>query len=434
MRNYGAWYIVQKNAVIVAIMKPSLSSSINSSLNSSLSSSINSSLNSSLSDEYQQLIADSTLAVDPLQQAAIEQLSLRLNALAQPNVVGVTGLYLHGRVGRGKTLLMDMFFEHVNAPKMRLHFHHFMFLLHQKLAKIQGQENPLDYIAKQLAQQAKVICFDEFFVNDIADAMLLGGVFNALYKHQVMIIATSNTAPDNLYLGGLARDRFLPTIELIKQYMAYFSLDGELDYRSTFTQYNAVYFTNQQTFLDYVVSIQLITSEDLNLTMHKQLSIEVCNRQLAVKAINGKAIWFDFLSLCEGPRSQNDYIYLADKFNVLVISDVVQLGGKVTVVASVKGIEDGDTNYLITPASSIEVGNLDNCARRFIALVDEFYDRQKLIVIHSNVPMNSLYQGGRVTAAFERTYSRLLEMQSVDYQAKVSCQHQSRVKELFAGR
>jgi len=391
-------------------------------------------MNSSLNNKYQQLITDNVLAVDPLQQSAIEQLSLRLNALKpsalqptalqQTRATACTGLYLHGRVGRGKTLLMDMFFEQVNVPKMRLHFHHFMFLLHQKLAKIQGQVDPLDYVAAQLAQQAKVICFDEFFVNDIADAMLLGGVFNALHKHQVMIIATSNTAPDDLYLGGLARDRFLPTIALIKQHMEYFSLDGNIDYRSTFTQYNSVYFTKQQTFSNYLTTI------DLQLT--NALTIEVCNRELPVKAMNNEAIWFDFLSICDGPRSQNDYIYLADKFNILIISDVVQLGGKVSEQRQVKGIEDGDTNYLITPASSIEVGHLDNCARRFIALVDEFYDRQKLVVIRSDIPMDSMYQGGRVTAAFERTYSRLLEMQSIDYQDKVSSVHQSRIQALFA--
>ncbi|NRA59776.1 MAG: cell division protein ZapE [Psychrobium sp.] len=385
-------------------------------------------MNQSLNDKYQQLIKDKTLAVDALQQSAIEQLSLRLTALEdgvkQSKQHSLTGLYLHGRVGRGKTLLMDMFFEQVTAPKMRLHFHHFMFLLHQKLTEIQGQVDPLDYIAKELAQQARVICFDEFFVNDIADAMLLGGVFNALHKHQVMIIATSNTAPKDLYAGGLARDRFLPTIALIKRHLQYFSLDGDIDYRTTFTQYNAIYFKHQQGLLDY--------ADQVNLTAEENLNIEIFNRKLPVKAVNDSAVWFDFMTLCDGPRSQNDYIKLADKFNVLLLSDVVQLGGKVNIVTVVKGTEDGDTNYLISPASPIEVGLLDDVARRLIALVDEFYDRQKLIVIRSDVPMNSLYQGGRVTAAFERTYSRLLEMQSVDYQAKVMCNHQARIKALFA--
>ncbi|MDP2560600.1 cell division protein ZapE [Psychrobium sp. 1_MG-2023] len=369
-------------------------------------------MNSVLLQCYQAKLAEQSLVHDPIQQQAVEQLVLREQALLRNELY--QGLYLHGEVGRGKTLLMDMFYDALSIKhKLRLHFHHFMHLIHQRLKAIQGQVNPLDSIASDLANQARVICFDEFFVNDIADAMLLGGIFNALHRHQVMIITTSNTAPDDLYLGGLGRDRFLPTIALIKHHLCYFPLNGELDYRTQFTRYRSVFFEsqdNQTSFTEHLARHNV---------SHVPQQINLCHRPLSIKGRSQRSIWFDFLMLCDGPRSQNDYIELADHYDYLFVSDVIQLGGKVEQHKSVKGIEDGDTNYLITPASDIEVGHLDDCARRFIALVDEFYDRHKLIIIESHCSLTELYQGGRVAKAFLRTQSRLLEMQSIDYQDKM---------------
>jgi len=377
-----------------------------------------------LLEKYQAMLAGGTLVDDALQRGAVEQLSQREHAFYQGQ--HSSGLYLHGRVGRGKTLLMDMFYQSLETPyKIRLHFHHFMFLVHQKLKQIQGQVDPLEHIAKELASQAKVICFDEFFVNDIADAMLLGGIFNALHQHGVMIVATSNTAPDDLYAGGLARDRFVPTIALIKQHLSYYSLDGDIDYRTTFTHYNPVYFVNERESFERYVTAQHIALDEPS-------TITIYNRELNILGQHQQTIWFDFMALCDGPRSQNDYILLADSFEVLILSDVVVLGGKVEQVKQVKGTEDGDTNYLIMPAKDIEIGHLDDCARRFIALVDEFYDRDKLVVISSDTPMLSLYQGGRVSSQFERTYSRLTEMQSIDYQRKVKLSAASVAAKMFA--
>lgn len=359
---------------------------------------------------YQQRLKCGELTPDVTQQAAVNELHDR--QLAIVNNEFAQGLYLHGRVGRGKTLLMDMFYETLPTKrKTRLHFHHFMYLLHQKLNAIQGQKDPLVQIAKELANQVDVVCFDEFFVSDIADAMLLGGVFNALHQHNIMIITTSNTAPDNLYEGGLARDRFIPTIALIKKHLSYFSLDGDLDYRTTFTKYNPLYFINDR--VKFKQQLQRFNIDD---TTHQ---LRILNRDITVLGIGDDAVWFDFLMLCDGPRSQNDYIHLADKYDVLLLSDVIQMGGKVVVNPMTKGTEDGDTNYLITPASAVEVGHLDDCARRFIALVDEFYDRQKLLVVDAACLLHDLYQGGRVVKAFDRTISRLTEMQSIDYQNKV---------------
>lgn len=373
---------------------------------------------------YQNLIHQGVLVPDTVQQHAVSLLAQRARALQAE--LPMTGLYLHGRVGRGKTLLMDLFFEQLETPqKLRLHLHHFMLLIHQKLKEIQGRVNPLSYIAQELAANTKVICFDEFFVNDIADAMLLGGIFDALNKQGVMIIATSNTAPDDLYAGGLARDRFLPTIDLIKAHLHYFPLDGDLDYRTTFTQLNSVYFCKNRAAFE-----QYLTHKNVPLDCPSVITLY--GRDLHVKGRSSRTIWFDFMALCDGPRSQNDYMLLADSYDVLVISDVVQLGGKVTKGSQVKGIEDGDTNYLITPASALEIGHLDDCARRFIALVDEFYDRQKLIVISSDIDMLSLYQGGRVIKQFSRTYSRLTQMQSVDYQNKTLNLNDSVADSLFA--
>ena len=363
---------------------------------------------------YKQRLEKGELVVDVIQQHAVDELVKRQFSLS--NNQPCLGLYLHGRVGRGKTLLMDMFFDTLDTPrKIRLHFHHFMYLLHQKLNDIQGEVNPLEHVASELAKQVDVVCFDEFFVNDIADAMLLGGVFNALHQHNIMIVTTSNTAPDNLYEGGLARDRFLPTIALIKSHLQYFSLDGDIDYRTTFTNYCPLYFVNNKSeFLAQCSSFNIKNAPQM---------ITVLHRDIDVLGQSGGAIWFDFMTLCDGPRSQNDYIHLANTYDVILISDVVQLGGKVVVNPMVKGTEDGDTNYLITPASPVEIGHLDDCARRFIALVDEFYDRQKLLIIDANCTLESLYQGGRVVKAFDRTISRLTEMQSVDYQRKVGAQN-----------
>jgi len=364
---------------------------------------------------YQQRLNSGELVIDFIQKQAVEELAKRQIALR--NNQPCRGLYLHGRVGRGKTLLMDMFFDALKTDrKIRLHFHHFMYLLHQKLNAIQGEVNPLERVARELAKQVDVVCFDEFFVNDIADAMLLGGVFNALHQHNIMIVTTSNTAPDNLYEGGLARDRFVPTIALIKNHLSYFSLDGDIDYRTTFTNYCPLYFANNKAeFLAQCQQYQLVEQPQ---------KIHVLHRDISIVGKSDTAVWFDFMTLCDGPRSQNDYIHLADTYDVILISNVVQLGGRVAVDPMVKGTEDGDTNYLITPALPVEIGHLDDCARRFIALVDEFYDRQKLLIIDANCELNDLYQGGRVVKAFDRTISRLTEMQSVDYQHKVGGKNQ----------
>ena len=371
---------------------------------------------------YQQALDCQKLAQDIRQLHAVEALSQRQSALE--NGMSSQGLYLYGRVGRGKTMVMDMFYDTLKTTrKSRIHFHHFMHGLHKKLNELQGTINPLALVAKELAAQVDVICFDEFFVTDIADAMLLGGVFNALHQHQIMIVATSNTPPDNLYEGGLARDRFLPSIALLKQHLDVFSLDGEIDYRTKYTEYAPVYFVNdEQRFANNLTTFNLGDSPSV---------INVCHRDIITKGQSEDAIWFDFMALCDGPRSQNDYIYLADHFKIIAVSNVVQMGGVISTTTATKGTEDGDTNYKLLPASPQQIGLLDDCARRFIALVDELYDRQKLLVINASCSIESLYQGGRVTTAFKRTVSRLTEMQSVDYQSKVNIAAKDNTKRLF---
>lgn len=371
---------------------------------------------------YQNALDCNKLTQDTLQLSAVNALAQRQDALM--NDVHSLGLYLYGRVGRGKTMVMDMFYNTLKTDrKCRIHFHHFMHGLHKKLNALQGQVGPLTLVANELASQVDVICFDEFFITDIADAMLLGGVFNALHQHGIMIIATSNTPPDNLYEGGLARDRFLPSIRLLKQHLEVFSLDGDIDYRTTHTIYSPVYYVNQpQDFAQKVESLGLIHSPQI---------INVCNREIVILGQKEDTIWFDFLALCDGPRSQNDYIYLADSYKTIVISNVVQLGGIINTEYVTKGTEDGDTNYKLLPATPQQIGLLDDCARRFIALVDELYDRQKLLVVDASCSIESLYQGGRVTAAFKRTVSRLTEMQSVAYQNKVNTTTNDNTKHLF---
>ncbi|MGB0835956.1 MAG: cell division protein ZapE, partial [Psychrobium sp.] len=337
---------------------------------------------------YQAAVKADQLSFDAIQLSAVTALDERQKSLACR--VPINGLYLYGRVGRGKTMVMDMFFDTLPSNrKLRLHFHHFMAQLHHKLNQLQGQINPLELVADDLAAQFDVICFDEFFVADIADAMLLGGVFSALHQRNIMIVATSNTVPDKLYEGGLARDRFLPAINLIKEHLEVFSLDGELDYRTQQTATNSVYFENDSHGFSAYCNIL-----KLEKTNH---SVNIYGRDLSVIGENDNTIWFDFMALCDGPRSQNDYMILADNYDVIVLSDVLQMGGVIEEVTVAKGIEDGDTNYKLTPAAAVQIGYLDDCARRFIALVDEFYDRHKLLVIDAPCAIGALYRGGRVT-------------------------------------
>lgn len=300
----------------------------------------------------------------------------------------IRGLYFWGGVGRGKTYLMDLFYESLPFPrKLRSHFHRFMQRIHRELRDLAGEKNPLDLVARKIADEARVICFDEFFVTDITDAMILGMLFERLFGHGVTLVATSNIEPENLYRDGLQRARFLPAIALLQRHTLVLNVDGGVDYRLRTLEQAELYHSP----LDAAAEESLRRSFDA-LAPEPGLAdqlIEVEGRKLHARRLADDVIWFDFAELCDGPRSQNDYIELAREYHAVLVGGVPRLEA-----------------------------DKDDQARRFINLVDEFYDRNVKLVLAAAVPLEDIYAGGRLGFEFARTRSRLLEMQSHEYLAR----------------
>nr|WP_019530955.1 cell division protein ZapE [Dasania marina] len=327
-------------------------------------------------------------------ESAAQPTGLKAKLLAglgrrQPALEPVKGLYFWGGVGRGKTYLMDAFYDALPFDrKMRVHFHRFMRRVHADLKVLQGDKNPLQQVARGIADEARVICFDEFFVSDITDAMILGGLFELLFDYGVSLVATSNIIPDGLYKDGLQRSRFLPTIAMLNKHTQVVNVDSGVDYRLRTLEQAELYHYP----LDAGADSSLQRSFDqLNPDaghVRSDFGLEINGRQIQARRVSDDVAWFDFGALCDGPRSQNDYIELAKEFHAVLISGVPQLGG-----------------------------GKDDQTRRFINLIDEFYDRHVKLVIAAQVSLAQLYAGGRLSFEFERTQSRLLEMQSHDYLA-----------------
>lgn len=297
----------------------------------------------------------------------------------------VQGLYMWGGVGRGKTWLMDMFFHSLPGDrKMRLHFHRFMLRVHEELTELQGRENPLEIVADGFKAETDVLCFDEFFVSDITDAMLLATLLQALFARGITLVATSNIPPDDLYRNGLQRARFLPAIDLINEYCDVMNVDAGIDYRlRTLTQAH-LYLTplNDQTreTLDRMfVKLAGKAGEDAPV-------LQINHRPLqAIRSVDG-VLAVDFHTLCEEARSQLDYIALSRLYHSVILYNVRVMG----------------------PLK-------ENTARRFLALVDEFYERHIKLVIGAEASMFEIYQGVQLKFEFQRCLSRLQEMQSEEY-------------------
>lgn len=298
------------------------------------------------------------------------------------------GLYLWGGVGRGKTYLVDTFFDCLPFErKLRTHFHRFMQRVHTELTSLEGEKNPLEIVADKLAEEAILVCFDEFFVTDIGDAMILGGLMEALFARGVTLVATSNIVPEKLYENGLQRQRFLPAIALVEQYTRVVNVDAGVDYRLRTLQQAELYHCP----LDAAADLSLRTSfAALAVESGKHWErIQINGRFLTVRCMADDVAWFDFAELCDGPRSQNDYIELARIFHAVLLAGVPQF----------------------TP-------DLNDQARRFVNLVDEFYDRNVKLVMTAEKPLLELYGGGSLEFEFQRTQSRLQEMQSHEYLAR----------------
>lgn len=321
----------------------------------------------------------------------------------------LNGIYLYGKVGRGKTMMMDLFYQHLHTPnKQRMHFHHFLELMHQQLTQLTGNTNPLNVIATEFASKVDVLCFDEFFVSDIGDAMLLSGLFKELFAQGITLVATSNCAPNELYQNGLQRQRFVPTIKLIELHCDIINVNGYTDHRQHNQHYQRYVFPLskgadflQQSFIKRSTQ-PLIPG-----------TIEVNNRLITYMAIDDSrnVVMFDFNSLCKGARSQRDYMFIAKKFNTVLLMNVPAFTGK-PINKVVTGIEDG-----FKREQDIFVGmqSMDDEARRFIALVDEFYDQGVELIVAAEVDIKRLYQARKLAFEFARCESRLMEMQMIEY-------------------
>jgi cell division protein ZapE len=297
------------------------------------------------------------------------------------------GVYMVGGVGRGKSFLMDCFFQAVPLKrKTRLHFHEFMREVHRELAELQGTVNPLDKLGERISERFKLICFDEFHVADITDAMILHRLLQALFDNGVGFVTTSNFRPDDLYPNGLHRDRILPAIELLKANLEVVDVDNGVDYRERTLQHVKLYHTPLGREADAEMDrafTELAASRDED----PVLTIE--HREIRARRKAGGVVWFDFRTLCGGPRSQNDYLEIATQFHTVLLSDVPHM-----------------------PV------NMASEARRFTWLVDVLYDRRVKLIMSAAVEPEALYTEGPLVHEFPRTVSRLREMQSAQFLAQ----------------
>ncbi|MFS2056897.1 cell division protein ZapE [Kosakonia cowanii] len=333
---------------------------------------------------YQQLIAEQEPAAQQsggLMAKFSKLLGKRDSASREP----VRGLYMWGGVGRGKTWLMDLFYHSLPGErKQRLHFHRFMLRVHEELTSLQGQSDPLEIVADRFKAQTDVLCFDEFFVSDITDAMLLGGLMKALFARGITLVATSNIPPDELYRNGLQRARFLPAIEAIKQFCDVMNVDAGIDYRlRTLTQAHLWLSPLGEETAQQMDKLWLALA---GAARSHAPELEINHRPLATLGVENQTLAVSFATLCVDARSQHDYIALSRLFHTVMLFDV-----------------------------PVMTTLMENEARRFIALVDEFYERHVKLAVSAAAPLHEIYQGDRVKFEFQRCLSRLQEMQSEEY-------------------
>lgn len=296
-----------------------------------------------------------------------------------------SGVYLWGGVGRGKTFLMDLFYMSLpTEKKARYHFHRFMQIVHELLKMHQGRRNPMQFVAKKLSQGIRVLCFDELLVSDIADAMILSELFRYLFASDLLIVLTSNLPPAQLYRNGLQRERFLPTIQLIEKHMQIFCVTGEVDFRLQYLEKEKIYHFP----LDAQARKHL---EDAFRTLSQSLVLDnpvlyFSGRAIPTYKCAGDIVWFSFHALCNTPRSVQDYNEIARSFRTIIVSEIPILN---------------ESN--------------EDAAQRFIFMIDSFYDHHVVLLFSAAVAIDALYQGTKLQFDFQRTKSRLHEMQTVHY-------------------
>lgn len=356
---------------------------------------------------YLKSIEDEELRHDPAQEHVMHELQFIYNEIIQqePELIqkksllsfftdrnkkqdtpAIKGLYLYGGVGRGKTHLVDFFFEHLPIQKkMRLHFHRFMQIVHEELAKLDSVERPLKHVAKIFSDKAQVLCFDEFHVIDITDAMLLGKLLEHLFDNGLILVTTSNFHPDDLYKNGLQRDRFIPAINLLKQHTKLVEMGGQYDYRSeAFKELGVYYFINDENSEERLEHhFKLLSGVEL---YEGRKEIIINKRLIPVKKFAPNIVWFEFDDLCNTARSTEDFTEIASYFKTILISNIPHMDS-----------------------------SLDDAARRFINLIDTFYDMHVNIVVSAAVEPEKIYSGKKLSFEFDRAVSRINEMQTTKY-------------------
>lgn len=348
---------------------------------------------------YERLLDSGAFSPDPDQRPVVAALDALWRQLRQPpggrllnrlqrrKAAPSRGMYLWGGVGRGKTRLLDLFYESLpGSAKQRVHFHRFMQRVHSELRDFGRTADPLARIAERWSDRCRVLCLDEFLVIDIADAMLLAGLLEGLFARGVVLVTTSNVAPDDLYQNGLQRAKFLPAIELIKRHTQVMELGGSIDHRLRILEQSEIYHSPLDDGADHALARAF---ERMAADCELNHELEINGRRFHARRRGDGIIWFDFSELCEKPRGAVDYIEIARAFNTVFLSNVPRMG-------------PGD----------------DNAARRLITLVDEFYDRNVKLLLSAEAGADELYGGDRLSFEFERTRSRLTEMQSHDYLAR----------------
>ncbi len=352
-----------------------------------------------LIDQYDAAVARAEISNDPSQRSVITPMQRVADDLAtlRPSWFNcwrkkqVTGLYLHGPVGVGKTYLGDLFYQNVDEPlKSRFHFHHFMQQVDAQLRRLQGQKDPLRRIAANLAKTTRLLCFDEFMVYDVADAMILAELLQALFAHDVVLVATSNICPDDLYLEGVHRERFLPAIELIKQHCQVLALAEHSDYRLGRAPQQQAYLYPLDEAAQHALTQQFAA---IAVDVTEGVDLCVQNRLIPCVKCSERAVWFTFDVICNLPRCQLDYLEIADRFDTVFVSDI-----------PIFAVNDTVRIILL------------------INFIDVMYDRGIRLVVSAAVAVEQLYLNGEKYHAFQRTLSRLEEMQSEDY----SRRHQRR--------
>lgn len=355
---------------------------------------------------YQHALAEGGFQPDPAQRHAVDLLQACHEALHHAGEV--TGVYLWGPVGRGKTWLMDRFHQSLRVPARRQHFHHFMQWVHQRQFQLTGTPDPLRALARELGRDVRVLCFDELFVNDIGDAMLLGRLLQLMFEEGVAMVATSNQPPQQLYADGFNRERFLPAIAAIERHMQVVAVDGGQDHRLHPGALHPRYWVAEpgrpsalaQVF-ERLAAGQATSDEPVQLG-HRQISVV---RQCATAA------WFRYADLCEQPLAALDFIALCDRFPTLLLGEVPNLSAARREGRIARGTEDGVERVAAGDRELPQLSVHDDGVRRFIALVDECYDRRVPLHVEAAVAMDSLYTEGYLEFPFRRTLSRLREMQ-----------------------